>query len=523
MKRIGMTGLPVIFIGACMTWTAPVSGADPEPVATVMSLEDFVALALKNNPDLKAEAISREIAERGVEAEEYYWEPEFTASGKKEENKRQNTVQQELSQFSPVFEERNWGYSAGVEGALASGARWRLGYTLDDLKNNLTNLTYRQRDVFESEFVSFAGVTLTQPLLRGFGPRVTKSQLENARLRWEIAAQELRRRQMLTIGRAELAYWGLWQSHQSVALREQSLGIARALLEDNEKRQKQGRMSEIEVEQAKAGVALRERRWLEARTQQREAARGLLSVVGWAPGEPVVDVDPDAKPDTEVALPEFDAVMNRALEAHPDMLIRKKEIEVEDLRLAVAKNQRWPQLDLVGSYGLNGLGDDMNESWNYLSDGEYVSWAVSLNLRVPLGGGRKAGAQQRQAKLRKEHALVNYKATESDLANGLKSTLDRVRLVRDTLAALDREVGVTRAALDAEKVLLENGKSTSRRVLELEEDLSNAKVDQVLAAANLRRVLVELDMTNGDMLKRHGVEGEPAADAAPVEKRAEAP
>ncbi|MFO1491009.1 MAG: TolC family protein [Kiritimatiellia bacterium] len=158
---------------------------------------------------------------------------------------------------------------------------------------------------------------------------------------------------------------------------------------------------------------------------------------------------------------DFDQAMTRAVSSHPDMLIRQKEIEIENLRLVVARNQSWPQLDLVGSYGYNGLGEDVPESWDRLSEGEYQNWSVELVFRMGLGGDRKARSQLEQTKLRHERALLGYQATESDLANAMRSVMNKARLVRDTQLALARETDVNRAALDAEKSCWRKARATA--------------------------------------------------------------
>ena len=477
-----------------------------EPAPEPLTLQDVIRIALENNPDLRLQEIDRQIAEKEARGESYYWEPEAVVSGKRYNNSRQNTVEQEISQFSPTFEERNTSLSAALEGTVASGGKWRLGYSLDELSNNLTNQNFRTRAAFDEEYASIASISFSQPLLRNFGPAVTKSQLRNAELNHEVAKQELRRRRMLTIGRAELGYWSAWQSVRAVDLRAKSLEIVKSLLEDNKNRLKEGRVSQMDVDQTRAGVALRERRWLEARTEANEAAKALASLLGWTARDSQPAIKAEILEIGDPVVTDYDQAMTRAVISHPDMLIRQKEIEIENLRLVVARNQSWPQLDLVGSYGYNGLGEDVPESWDRLSEGEYQNWSVELVFRMGLGGDRKARSQLEQTKLRHERALLGYQATESDLANAMRSVMNKARLVRDTQLALARETDVNRAALEAEKVLLAEGKSNSRRVLELEEDLVDVQVLYETACANYRRVLVELDMTDGGMLARRGLE-----------------
>ena len=517
-----------IFAVGVMFFSGATSRSE-EQLPEVLALPDVIRLALANNPDLRLQEIDRQIAEKAVRGESYYWEPEAVLSGKRYDNSRQNTVEQQISQFSPTFEEKNTSLAAALEGTIITGGKWRLGYSLDELSNNLTNLNFRQRAPFDEEYASIASISFSQPLLRNFGPAVTKSQLRNAELNLEISRQELRRRRMLTIGRAELGYWSAWQAVRAVDLRAKSLEIVKALLEDNKNRLKEGRVSQMDVDQTRAGVALRERRWLEARTEANEAAKALATLLGWSGRQTQPVIKAEILEIGDPVVTDFDKAMTQAVMSHPDMLIRQKEIEVEKLRLVVAKNQSWPQLDLVGSYGYNGLGEDVPDSWDRLSEGEYDNWSVELVFRMGLGGDRKAESQLEQTKLRHERALLSYQATESDLANAMQSVMNKVKLVRDTQLALSREVDINRAALEAEKVLLGEGKSNSRRVLELEEDLVDVQVLYETACANYRRVLVELDMTDGAMLSRRGLEDAPKVpgfaevSAAPAEAPAPSP
>jgi outer membrane protein len=477
----------------------------PRPGELVLTLGSSVDQALTNNYALKSTETDLKIADRHFRGQKAYWEPALVLTAEQEENRKENTIQEELSMFTEVFEEENSEYSVAIEGLLGSGAKYRLGYTVSDLANNLTNLTFREIAPFTSEYVSFAGINLVQPLLKNGGFTAARSKMKDARLAREIARQTLRRQKMLTIARTEIAFWNVLESDHILDLRAQSLEIAKSLVKDNESRLEQGKMAEMEVEQARVGAARRERLWLEAKAQRNDAVRGLMNAMGRQIGEEqIVISDEEGLPQVQA----FDPgnMMNMALERHPDMLIAVKEVELRDLRLAVAKNQRWPQMDLVGSYGLNGLGDSMTTSRQDVEDGEFESWSVGIVARLPLGGDRAAAAELKKARLEKTKALDNYKATETDVANALQTAVVKSSLLEKALTALDKEVAISKMALENEKVLLENGKSTSRRLLELEENLCGSRVERAKAGTALRRVLVQVDLSDGGMLVRRDLE-----------------
>ncbi len=87
-------------------------------------------------------------------------------SAEQERNKRENTIEQTISQGTSLFNEENKLFFAGVEGSVPTGARYRIGYSDRDITNNLR---LRPTDPFRSEYQSFLGVTVTQPLLKDFG------------------------------------------------------------------------------------------------------------------------------------------------------------------------------------------------------------------------------------------------------------------------------------------------------------------------------------------------------------------
>ena len=65
----------------------------------------------------------------------------------------------------------------------------------------------------------------------------------------------------------------------------------------------------------------------------------------------------------------------------------QKKVDEMLLRYGVVRNQHLPELNLKGSFGLNGLGETPGQSWTEIIDGGFPSWSVGLEFRVPLGGG----------------------------------------------------------------------------------------------------------------------------------------
>ena len=472
-----------------------------------LTLDQCIARAVEQNLSVQVQQLDWDIAKWGLVREWSVFEPALTASAQREENNRRNTVEESLSQLNPTFEEKNDRFDVGMEGLFFSGARYRVGYNLNDLANNLTNQTFQagtnetSQSEFESEYRSFAGGNITQPLLKNAGLKATMAAIRLAAAGSDIALENFRKQLMEIVAGAEAAYWDLAVAQAVYHSRRESTEIAREILEDNEKRVEAGKMSKLEVFQAKAGLATRLIREEEARNNLIEAMDHLRTFLSETSGEEDVWIVATDQPVIRDVDPDFSESMSRATDWHPDYLRNLKEVEQEGIRLAYAKNQRWPQLDLVGSYGYNGLGDSVGDSWDEVNEGNFESWAVGVEMRVSLGGGRESRSQLQIAHRRKRKAVLGLKATEVTIANTLHAAINRVRSFGKSIENYEVMELFIQRLLDVELSRLDAGKSDSRKVLEVEEDLFEAKTDRITSAIDYQKALVTWDLAQGALLR----------------------
>jgi hypothetical protein len=186
---------------------------------------------------------------------------------------------------------------------------------------------------------------------------------------------------------------------------------------------------------------------------------------------------------------------------NPDYQIQKQKVLQEGVRIAYAKNQRWPQLDLKASYGLNGLGIDPGESWRDVGTRDFPSWSVGVEMRVPLAGGIKSRNDLAAAKLRQTRALLGLKEVEVQIDNGLDTAVQKVRTAFESINNYEAAVRFARDLLTTQVARLDVGQVESRKVLEVEADLFQAKNAVLEAKVLYQRSLLELSLIEGSVLK----------------------
>lgn len=457
----------------------------------------MLSQVLEANLRIQVSQLDHEIAEERAKAEWAIFEPVLLMTLAREANNRENTTEQFLSQRVSVFDEHNDIYSAAIEGVLPTGGKVRVGTQIRDLENNL-QLPGR------NEWESYSGVTVTQPLLRNRGWGAVASQIELAAGDSSIALQDYRGQLALVLSEAEMAYWELAAASKFVEMSQASVDTAEVVLEENKQRFDAGKTTEMEVLQAEAGLALRKSHLSNAAQRRLDAIARLAAFLGMTADKAQSMVPSDSiqmigvKPSIEQALME-------GIKLHPAYLAQIERCNQAGVRLAYAKGERLPQLDLKASYGLNGLANTFKGTLDEgFIDRDFPSWYVGFELRVPLTAGKRERHQLAAADIRKRQSLLELSAIEIDLINGIHVLVDKVGSLSERSSALDQVVELHERVLDNEQAFLKAGKSESRKVLEAEEDLSEARLEALSSILELRRAAVELLVQQGSYLRKRG-------------------
>lgn len=471
-----------------------------------LSLKQLLETVMQRNHQIEIQASENEIQKWNVTRERSIFEPALVASAEHRENERENTSEQALNLgFNIIttprsnFDSEDNLYSTGIEGLFPLGTRYALQSRISDLENNLNS--------FDSEFVSFLGVNITQPLLKNAGVDITTSGIRIATAQKDIALQVLRKEVLGIIARSERDYWELVLAQQEVSMLHESVGIAEKILVDNRERTKAGKMSELEIAQAENGLEIRVRQLIDAKQRLVRVSNNLRTLISESTGrDPMEIVAIDRPKVIPLSVVEFEEQMARATSLNPDYIGKLKELEQEDIRLAFAQNQRWPQLDLTASWGLNGIGDDAGQAIHDITDSAYEAWSIGVQLRMSLGAGKRGKSDLEIAKLRKRKALAELKALETEIANRLSTLDSRLRLIQARTKSYAKEVALSSRILEIELARLSEGKSDSRKVLELEEDLFTVRLAEFGNSVNYQIATLERDLITGSLIDNRGIE-----------------
>ena len=478
-------------VGFAGLWASvsTVIGAEGQPVR----LEDAIRLALANNPQIKVDAFDQSIARAELLIARGRFDPALTFRRDYEEDGTPFSANPLVA--SLIKTDRA---SIAFEGVTPWGLNYSIGGSALNQRYPLSGYT--------DNFATFGGVSVTQPLLRGFGFRANLQGVRVAKADRGIADWQFRQSVIDTVTDVIIAYSDLAYAQQFLRIAQRSRSLAAGLLSENEKRFQVGSMSENDVAQARARTATRDEAILYAEQGVRNAVNRLRQLMGEmafavAPAEIVVE--PAEVPTGMTVEPAAD--LSRALHDRPDYQAAKLGIYKREVAHSAARNQLLPQVDFVGSYGYSGLDRDFGVSRRMIQDQDNRSYSAGVVVSVPLTFADGRG-RARSARLRLRQAEADLTRLEQEIAIRIARAAGEIETTRRRVEANRAAYDLAKQALDAELKKLRAGTSNTFFVLNLQGELAGVENSLYRALADQRQAHATYDREIGRTLAVHQVE-----------------
>lgn len=470
-----------------------------------ISLAEAVAIALKNNVDLKVERENIRLQASAILFEQGQFDPTLHLDARADK-----TVRESISIIETGFvrtdqiEQENQRLSLGLNQRFGWGGDYDI--TFSQTRSSATlqeiNPTFRGEPV----------LTFTQPLLRGFGREVAQGPLRIAQTQLQISHALFRSQVMATILEISNVYWDLVFQRENLKVQQQSLRAAEQLLELNRNKVALGLLAPIEILVAEAGVASRVEAVVVAEKgiqDTEDQLRRLLNLSEQSMSAPPPLLPTETPTDARRELDET-ALLTTALRERPEIEQSQMELNNRALSIRIAENQLYPSLDLVGSVGLNGIGRSYSTEFDQIESGDFYRWEAGVVLSFPLGNRSARANVQREksewnrAALSKERAIQQITLETKEGLRRVETDYRRIESNRRARILAERQLtaGNERAAL---------GLISSHDLLEFQTELADARGREIRAVTDYNKSLVNLDRVTGLLLERFNIETVPAA------------
>ena len=498
------------------------------------TLKQVIGLALENNPGIAAQRLEPTRQEQGI-------------------------LQAQGQTFDPILSGQvNYGRSIVPNASVLGGSltsvtddryanfhlfkMFRTGtqLTLDSLNDRLdVNSRFNQ---LRPQYKPALDFSLVQPLLQNFGWDFTYLVVHVAEQTADAAVWQYEANVANFVEQVIEAYWGVVGARENVQVQRDSLTLAERTVEENRARVRVGLLPPVSVLEAQADAASRQSDLIAAENTLAVARQTLAQLVYYRPADTFVPrtLDPSESAEPEDVNVNLDETLGVALAARPEIEASARGIQIQQLNEKIAGNALLPSVNLVGSYGVNGLSGTNRpavfgsvttfsltpipggncislapnqgflcnvpgvarpspfagtkaDAYDRLVSNDFNSYSVGVQLQVPLSNAFAEG-QYTASRIARSQAELNHRELLSNV------TLEVRRAVADLVSSQQR-IGTTRVARELAEENLRNqqkrhevGMATTKDLLDFQSRLTaargaevQAKVDYSDAVARWRR------------------------------------
>ena len=475
--------------------TAPTTEPTTRPVRsgavfTPVTLERVRQLALQNNLDLRVELLNPTIAREALSEEESRFEWTFTTDATYTKTDQPTASQLSGSQVD------DFQITPGLTIPLRTGGTIQLDVPIERFETN------NQFSTLNPAYTSDVQVSLTQPLLRGFGTDSNAARIRVAFYNYQQSEARAKLEVIRVLANADRAYWRLYAARQVLGVRKQEYDLATAQLERARRQARAGTVAEVEVVRAESGAADTLEGIIVAendvRDRERELKRMLNDPVEFALDGPEVIV---AATEPRAVTFEVDEhrVLERAMNGRMELLEQELRILAESANIAFARNDLLPLLTVQYTYGINGLGDSYDDSFDMVREANFQDHRIGFQLSVPIGN-EAARSRLRAALARRLQELATKEQRELQIRQEVLDAVDQLEANWQRYLAARKRVVLAARVLDVEVRQFDQGLRTSTEVLDAQTRLANARADEIAALTEHQIAQVDLAFATGTLL-----------------------
>jgi outer membrane protein len=478
------------------------------PVGGTMSLADCIQVALGHNLDLQIERINPQVSLYDLNAAYSGYDVSLNAGGQHSFSDSGSYFQNGVT-YAGTKQNAN-SFNSGLTGLLPWGLNYNVSGNISDTYGTAGGAGPGGGVPFENS-VGQIRLTMTQPLLKNFWIDSTRLNIKVAKIRLKSSEQGLRAQLISSITAVANAYYELIYAQQNVQVQQEALRLAQTQLDQDRQRQQIGTLAILSVQQDESQVATAKANLISAQSTldtDQNILKHLLTddFSKWHS----VDIQPTESLTASMQSFDLQDSWNEGLTQRPEILQAKLNVEAQGIQLKYSRNQLFPELDLVGSYGFSGQSSQTQNGGEYsdvlgqFQEGNRPFYTYGATISMPLGniGARN---QYKNTKATLQQVLLQLKQLEQNVMELIDNAIKVAQSNYQSVQATKQARIYAEAALDAQQKTYAVGKTTTFEVLQYQNNLTTARSQELRALANYNEALANLAAQEGITLERFNV------------------
>ncbi|MFO8089974.1 MAG: TolC family protein [Desulfatiglandaceae bacterium] len=455
-----------------------------------LTVNNAILMAVSNNISLEVERLNPQIRATYEEQEKAVFDPEIEGTVSTDKTEEMQPTGSDITEMHEG--------SISLKKYFPSGTILALGVTGEKSDSDWFNPRY--------EAQTRLGLTFTQALMRGFGAEANLARLRQSRLETQISNYELRGFAEHLVAEVEQAYWDYALALRKIEIVEESLKVAEQQLAETKEMIIVGTMAESEMAAVQAEVAEQMQEIIDAKSAKETAKLRLVQLLN-PPGfdrwsREIKPIHPPELP--KATIEEIGLHMAVAMKMRPEINQARLNFQKGEIEIVRTKNGLLPVMDLFITLGKSGYAESFSRSVDDLT-GHGYDVGLGIKVEYPLFN-RDAEATHRRATLELEQFGKALDNLSQIIEMDVRKAHIEVERTRKQIAASSatREFQEEKLRIETEKFRV--GRSTNFMVAQAQRDLLLSRINEVEAAVDYLKALVDFYRLEGSLLERRGIE-----------------
>jgi outer membrane protein TolC len=394
-----------------------------------------------------------------------------------------------------VFDQKSIQFQTGIQGRTSIGTRYSLQATVAENRNTFEGDVNPVENLYET----FVGVNVQQPLLKNFGKDANLLDLRTSQIQAKVQTYTWKQNIATAVQGVMAAYYDMLYALNDINVRQAAMAADTSLVQLYQRRVELGFNSPFDIRQAEAAVSADREQLLASKFNFLDRQFALKRLISPKSGLDVRIYIPADAPNLNVATLQRSPLLLAAYRGRWDYQATLLGADLQNVRVRYAKNQLLPQLDLIASYGLNGLGKSYDESFDAAGSFKTPSYSAGFQFVVPIGN-RQPRAQYDAISAQREQALLRVKRSELDIETDVDTVIARIETNRQRLAAARQTRELNEEAVRIGYRRLEEGLVSAYDITEQQRKLYDAKSRELAALADVNKAITQLWLVTGTVL-----------------------
>ncbi len=370
--------------------------------------------------------------------------------------------------------------------------------------------------IFSPGFNTGISFGLTQPLARNFGVDVTRRNITIARNTLGINQEAFKVVMLDTTSAVEQAYYDLIFTRRFVDVVKEALFLARDQARITQIRIDVGASAPLDILQPRVQIATTEESLINAVAAVRAAEdrlRALLNVPADEWDRPIIPTDSIGYTPMTVNVSEAVA---RAYELRPEIKENQLTTAIRKVTYQFARNQILPQVDLNLGYNVNGTAGTLvnpipgftstnfGDAAREVLKNDFPGWSVGLTIGVPVFNFA-ARAERTRARLDMELSQAVEAQSRQNIGVDVRTAARAIDTAAKNIAATRTAREAAEENVNAERKRYENGMSTNFQVLQIQQQLADARGNELNALVGYNKAIAAYHRAVGDLLDTRNI------------------